>query len=116
MISILLSLVVVISLFAFLSTSRMHKIDPNEESAQGRIWSWSHGMQMFDSSRLFGIGKYTYMEYCPLVAHNSVVQNFAEIGFVGTFFWLALLYNNIRINRYVLLHSKNIYCAEVVEC
>lgn len=62
-----------------------------DSSAQGRIAAWSEGLQMVKSSPLWGVGYNAFSDHNDLVAHNSFVHCFAELGLVGYFLWLALI-------------------------
>jgi putative inorganic carbon (hco3(-)) transporter len=62
-----------------------------DESGAGRIEAWSEGLEMLKTSPLWGIGFESFTDYHDLVAHNSFVHCFAELGLIGYFFWLALI-------------------------
>jgi hypothetical protein len=62
-----------------------------DESAMGRADAWSEGLQMLKASPIWGIGFGFFTEHHNLVAHNSFVHCFAELGLVGYFLWLNLL-------------------------
>lgn len=62
-----------------------------DESAQGRTEAWYAGIQMLKSSPIWGVGAGMFTDHHELVAHNSFVHCFAELGLVGYFLWLALL-------------------------
>lgn len=90
-------IVVVLGLVAALglaAPSRMTQMDSDESSAQGRVQSWSEGLQMLKLRPVLGVGFGRYGEYNELVAHNSFVHVLAELGviggfcFTGMFFWL----------------------------
>jgi putative inorganic carbon (hco3(-)) transporter len=72
--------------------SRFQQLEASEDSAQGRIQSWAEGLQMFRSRPILGVGFANYTEYNELVAHNSFVHSFAELGFVGGYFFVGLFY------------------------
>lgn len=62
----------------------------SDDTAQDRIQLWSQGFILFRESPLFGIGQNLYGERVGLIAHNSYVHAFAELGFLGgTFFFGA---------------------------
>jgi hypothetical protein len=63
----------------------------HESSAAGRVMAWGSGISQLRSNPLFGVGFGKFVEYNDLTAHNSFVLCFAEVGFFGYFFWLALL-------------------------
>lgn len=64
-----------------------------DDSAEGRITSWSSGNQLFKENPLFGVGCKMFAEYSGnFSAHNSFVNAYVELGFFGYFFWIALIY------------------------
>ena len=75
-----------------LGPSRLGRISARDESAQGRLEAWWAGLEMFKSHPIFGVGYSRFTEYHYLVAHNSFVHVLAEMGFVGAFIWLAMIY------------------------
>jgi O-antigen ligase len=62
-----------------------------DESAMGRTEAWADGLLMLRSSPIWGVGYGNFTEHHSLVAHNSFVHCFAEVGLVGYFLWLAIL-------------------------
>jgi O-antigen ligase len=68
---------------------RQGDINLNEGTAQQRIRLWSDGLVAITNHRvLFGIGEGRYDEVAELVAHNSYIHSFVELGFLGgTFFF-----------------------------
>jgi O-antigen ligase len=62
-----------------------------DESASGRTEAWATGLTLLRSSPLWGVGFGNFTEHHDLVAHNSFVHCFAEVGLVGYFGWLAIL-------------------------
>ncbi|GEM_PF-188853 len=79
-----------------LGPSRLGRISAEDESAQGRLEAWWAGLEMFKSHPIFGVGYSRFTEYHYLVAHNSFVHVLAELGFVGTFIWLAMIYCAVK--------------------
>lgn len=77
--------------------SRFSEIDPEEESAQGRVESWFEGLQMFRVHPLFGVGPDQYTDYNPLTAHNSFVLVLAETGIIGFTIWMAFVIYGFRM-------------------
>jgi O-antigen ligase len=81
----------------FLFSGRQTNIDLSnpEDTAQARILAWRDGLELFKGSPLFGIGTGQYVEEVGLVAHNSFVHCFTELGalggmlFTGAFFLSA---------------------------
>src|SRR5262249_36551228 len=76
-----------------LGPSRIQDTGTDEASTQGRIQAWSEGLQMLRAHPLTGVGFSRFTENHSLVAHNSFVHSFAELGllggacFVGIVFW-----------------------------
>ncbi len=72
---------------------RVARLSMSEGTAQDRIQLWRDAMVLFRQSPLFGIGTDNLADEIGLVAHNSFVQCFAEMGllggmtFVGVFFF-----------------------------
>jgi O-antigen ligase len=74
----------------------------NKGTGSERLELWRDALDLFKGAPVFGIGSGNFMDEVRKVAHNSYVQCFAELGFVGgTVFlgtvWFALVgLNNIR--------------------
>jgi O-antigen ligase len=93
----LLVTVVLLPLFAVLARGRQARLDLTDRSDTGqqRIWLWSDGLLMMRESPLFGIGKDQYQERAFLVAHNSFVHAFTELGFVGGTLFVGAFYYSL---------------------
>jgi O-antigen ligase len=111
-----LILVVAMPLAFVLFGGRQTDIDLGDENdtAQGRIHLWRDSLVEFHQSPIFGIGSNQLVELNDLVAHNSYVQSFAELGVVGgTLFVgvLCILFSDLgRLCRSVRpIESKNSY-------
>jgi O-Antigen ligase len=89
-----------------LGPSRTATIDPSEPSAQGRVQSWSEGLQMFRSRPLFGVGFGRYTDFNDLVAHNSFVHTLGELGLVGSFFFVGMGYWFFQSARQRVDHQR----------
>ena len=72
-------------------STRMSDLDPDEESAFGRVDAWYEGLDMFKTHPLLGVGFGNFTDYNPLTAHNSFVLVLAETGFLGFMAWLAFV-------------------------
>lgn len=79
-----------------LGPSRMSMISSSEDSAASRIDLWYEGLQLFKHNPVFGVGYGMFMEDLPQPAHNSYVHAAAELGFVGLFFWMAMIYISMK--------------------
>lgn len=75
-----------------LGPSRLQQMDAEESSAQGRIQAWAEGLQMLKSRPITGVGFGQFTDYHPLVAHNSFVHSFAELGMLGGFCFVGMAY------------------------
>jgi O-Antigen ligase len=73
---------------------RMTRIDIGDASdtSQQRIQLWAEGIAMLRSSPLFGVGMNQYADHAGLVAHNSFVHTYAELGFFGGTFFTGAFY------------------------
>ena len=67
-----------------------------EGTGQERIKLWSQGLSMLRGSPLFGIGQNHYAEEAGLVAHNSYIHCFGELGLFGGSIFLGLFFYAIR--------------------
>jgi hypothetical protein len=77
---LLLVLPVVFVLFA----GRATDLSTADGTGQQRIRLWSQGVLLFQGSPIFGIGVGEYAEETSgLGAHNSFIQAYTELGFVG---------------------------------
>lgn len=85
------AVVIVPVLLAMTASTRLTNINPEEESAKGRVDAWYAGLHMFLEHPLTGVGYGKFVDYNTLTAHNSFVLALAELGLPGYFFWLAFL-------------------------
>jgi O-antigen ligase len=60
-----------------------------DDTGQHRIRLWRDGLMQLQRAPVFGIGAGNFVEEAGLVAHNSFVQAYAELGFVGGTLFLA---------------------------
>jgi O-antigen ligase len=65
---------------------------PRDTSALGRVDAWAKGLAMLAAHPLFGVGYSRFTDYNELVAHNSFVHIFAELGLLGAFFGAGMAY------------------------
>jgi O-antigen ligase len=49
------------------------------------------GLQMLRESPIWGVGFSNFLDHHEIVAHNSFVHCFAELGLIGYFLWLATI-------------------------
>jgi putative inorganic carbon (hco3(-)) transporter len=94
--AVALALPVVLVLFS----GRMTNVNLDEgDTAQGRMELWREGFALLKQSPIFGIGWEQYQDEVGLVAHNSYVHSFTELGLVGGITFVSLFYTPISVLR-----------------
>lgn len=80
-----------------LFAGRSTNIDVNDEgdTAQGRILLWRDSMVVFHHNRYFGLGENMIVDEIGHVSHNSYVQAYAELGFLGGTFFAGAFYLSV---------------------
>ncbi len=79
---------------------RQTSLSTGQGTSQERIQLWSEGLDMFRQSPLFGIGYNEYPDHMGLVAHNSYVHCYTELGFLGgTLFFGMFLFALLGLRR-----------------
>lgn len=74
-----------------------------EDTGQERVQMWTEGLTSFLGSPLFGIGAKNFADEHGLVAHNSFLHAYAELGFLGgAFFVSAFVFTLWRLVRVIL--------------
>lgn len=93
--------------------SRHASISLSSGTGQDRIQAWSDGLVLLKSARLFfGIGEGEYGNAVGLVAHNSYVHSFVELGmfggavFFGCFYFPACAMYRIKRSGMPLSHPE----------
>jgi O-antigen ligase len=83
------------------------------DTAHDRVVLWREGLLAVRSSDIvFGAGHGTYADIAGLVAHNSFVHAFVELGlvggtfFFGMFFFAALGFWRLHSPEYVIAHPR----------
>lgn len=67
-----------------------------DASTELRYEAWATGLSMFKQHPLFGVGPGQYGEHHFLTAHNSFVLTLGELGFVGMFLFVTVLYITVK--------------------
>jgi O-antigen ligase len=70
-------------IFMIIFGGRQTNLTTSEGTGHQRIEIWREGMTLFQTAPVFGIGMDRYVEEVGYVAHNSFVQCYTELGFVG---------------------------------
>jgi O-antigen ligase len=61
-------------------------------STEMRYEAWATGLDMWHHSPIYGVGARMFGEHHFLTAHNSYVLTLAELGIVGMFLFVAIIY------------------------
>ena len=61
-------------------------------STQNRYEAWAAGLRMFQESPIWGVGARMFSDHHWLTAHNSFILTLAELGIVGMFLFVAIIY------------------------
>jgi O-antigen ligase len=84
---------IVLPAILLLFSGRQTDISTDKETAQDRIHLWSSALEDLRTNPL-GIGMNQFVEQNRLVTHNSYLQAFAELGFIGgSLFISAFVYS-----------------------
>jgi O-antigen ligase len=71
---------------------RMTRIETDDGTGQHRIRLWREALELLRENPLFGIGQGLLPDYLGLVAHNSYIHAFAELGLFGGGCFISLVY------------------------
>jgi putative inorganic carbon (hco3(-)) transporter len=82
----------VFPLLLVLFGGRQTQLSTSEGTGHQRIEIWSEGFAELLHAPLFGIGINKYGEAVGIAAHNSFVQSYTELGFVGGTFFVGAFY------------------------
>ena len=63
-----------------------------DESAMGRVEAWAEGWQLLKSSPIIGVGKGQFIEYHKRDTHSSYVRAGAELGLLGLYAFMGMIY------------------------
>jgi len=69
-----------------------------DDSANGRLEAWYHGIHMMLANPIFGIGKGNFIEVHGLVAHNSYIHIVGELGIPGYSLWGGALIFTVLVS------------------
>ncbi len=67
-----------------------------EISTANRYDAWATGLDMWHHSPVYGVGARMFSEHFYLTAHNAYVLSLAELGIVGMYLFVAILYLSIK--------------------
>ncbi len=104
--------VVVLPLLFVLFGGRQTSLTTAEGTGQDRVQLWSEGLTLFHQAPLFGIGRGEYLEQVGMVAHNSFVHAYVELGlfggtlFLGAFGLAAVALWRLRSRTFAILDPE----------
>ena len=64
----------------------------DDESAMGRVEAWNEGWQLLKSNPIIGVGKGQFIEHHKRDTHNSYVRAGAELGLLGLYAFMGMIY------------------------
>ena len=79
-----------------LAPGRMASMSPYEQSASGRVYAWMSGFIMLKSHPVLGVGMQKFTQYASRAAHSAFIKCLAELGLVGFFIWIAMIYTTFK--------------------
>jgi hypothetical protein len=75
----------------FIALTLFFRLGGADASAMGRLEAWSEGLQMLKYSPIWGVGFGSFADVNRIVAHNSFVHCYGELGLIGYFSWLGAI-------------------------
>ncbi len=89
------SLIVVVSaaLISFVIQTKDYRGDA---SSMGRVEAWATGMSLVQTHPLTGVGKDRFIEYHERDSHSSYVRAGSELGLLGLYAYLGIIYMTVR--------------------
>lgn len=95
----LLSLPALAVMFVLIGGGRQAALSTGEGTAHERIEKWAEGFDLLRRAPVFGIGEGNFAEEVGLVAHNSFVQSYAELGLFGGTLFVGGFYLSVSALR-----------------
>jgi len=84
---------IVLPMLLVLFSGRQTSLNTSEGTSQERIQMWSSCFQMLRESPIWGVGVNQIRVRLGLVAHNSYIHMYAELGFVGGTLFFGAFYS-----------------------
>jgi hypothetical protein len=103
----------VLPILFLLFGGRQTDLSTDSGTGQTRVQLWSDGLVLFMRAPFFGIGTGKYQSAAGLVAHNTFVQNYAELGFFGGTLFVGAFYCALSALCRLSLHQGQILDPEL---
>jgi O-antigen ligase len=84
-----------------------------DASTQQRYEAWATGYNLFKRSPIFGVGQGQFTDHHYLTAHNSFVLAAAELGYIGLFLFVCIVYLTFKSLIAGLLELRHVPGSEV---
>jgi O-antigen ligase len=88
--------VLILPLLLLVFAGRQTHVSFSEDTAQQRLGLWSDGLVLLRQNPVFGIGYGNFVRTTGLVAHNSFLHAFTELGLPGGLLFLGAFYVGLR--------------------
>ena len=73
-----------------------------DESSMERLEAWAAGMDMLKTHPLIGVGKNQFIEHHYRDSHSSFIRSSAELGLIGLYAWLGMVYCSVISVRWIM--------------
>lgn len=96
---IVMGVAITMLVWTYLAPSRLSVLTIQESSAHEHTWLWEQGMTMLRSNPILGVGKGQFQAISGGLqdrTHNNFVQNMAEMGLVGFFVYVSIIYLSFK--------------------
>ena len=78
-----------------------------DESAMGRVDAWAAGWEMLKSHPIIGVGKDQFIEHYKIDSHNSYVRAGAELGLIGLYAFVGMIYSVYSVILRIMNSPEN---------
>lgn len=89
---------------------RMTNIEVGGGTAQHRIQLWREALELWREYPLFGVGQGMITDYMRLVAHNSYIHSFAELGLFGGIWFIGAIY--LAVSQMIAIRQTELYVED----
>jgi putative inorganic carbon (HCO3(-)) transporter len=100
--------VIPIAALSLISSGRQLDLSASSGTAQARVQLWGSSLQLFASHPFLGVGPGMLAELIGHVAHNSFLQCYAELGWIGGTVFLSIFALSVWMLLPQRLESRNV--------